>query len=127
VLGGLVLIAVVIDFCLFHNRETTDERRSMDTSRDSLQDLRPRCRVLVTDNQPVKAGQILVRIDPRDYQATGSSQSSRSTGRERCGFGGVDVPRTRENVASALQRGCAVSRAVAAWKAPKLLTTGAHL
>jgi len=25
--------------------------------------------VLVDDNQPVKAGQVLVRIDPRDYQA----------------------------------------------------------
>ncbi len=25
--------------------------------------------VLVDDNQPVKAGQLLVRIDPRDYQA----------------------------------------------------------
>src|ERR1017187_8103909 len=36
--------------------------------------------VLVKDNQPVKAGDVLVRIDPRDYQARGSEE--RRVGKE---------------------------------------------
>ncbi len=42
--------------------------------------------VLVEDDQPVKAGDVLVRIEDRDYQAR-LDQASRRTGRDR-GRGG---------------------------------------
>jgi len=57
--------------------------------------------VLVDDNQPVKAGQVLVKIDPRDYQAAlDQARASLALAESEARSAGVDVPRTRENVAS---------------------------
>jgi membrane fusion protein (multidrug efflux system) len=57
--------------------------------------------VLVEDNQPVKAGQVLVKIDPRDYQAAlDQAKASLMLAESEARSAGVDVPRTRENVAS---------------------------
>ena len=57
--------------------------------------------VLVRDNQPVKAGQVLVKIDPRDYQAAlDQAKASLALAESEAQSAKVDVPRTRENVAS---------------------------
>ncbi len=57
--------------------------------------------VLVLDNQPVKAGQVLVKIDPRDYQAAlDQAKAQLALAEADAQSAGVDVPRTRENVAS---------------------------
>ena len=55
--------------------------------------------VLVDDNQPVKAGQVLVKIDPRDYQASlDQAKAALALAESDAQSAGVDVPRTRENV-----------------------------
>src|SRR6266478_3098867 len=57
--------------------------------------------VLVEDNQAVKAGQVLVKIDPRDYQAAlDQAKAALALAESEARSAGVDVPRTRENVAS---------------------------
>jgi membrane fusion protein (multidrug efflux system) len=55
----------------------------------------------VEDNQAVKAGQVLVKIDPRDYQAAlDQAKAVLALAESEARSAGVDVPRTRENVAS---------------------------
>jgi membrane fusion protein (multidrug efflux system) len=57
--------------------------------------------VLVQDNQQVTAGQVLVKIDPRDYQASlDQAKAALALAESEAQSAGVDVPRTRENVAS---------------------------
>src|SRR5260370_1780747 len=57
--------------------------------------------VLVDDNKAVKVGQVLVKIDPRDYQAAlDQAKASLALAESEARSAGVDVPRTRENVAS---------------------------
>src|SRR5439155_1396365 len=57
--------------------------------------------VLLDDNQAVKTGQVLVKIDARDYQAAvDQSKASLALAESEARSAGVDVPRTRENVAS---------------------------
>jgi len=69
--GGLVLIAAIAVFYWYSSgRVNTDDAEvdghlnpvSAKISGNVLE-------VLVDDNQQVKAGQVLVKIDPRDYQA----------------------------------------------------------
>src|SRR5260370_33884109 len=70
--GRLVLLAVVAGlFVYYHNRETTDDAQVDGHITPIATKIYGRvAEVLVTDNEPVKAGQVLVRIDPRDYQAS---------------------------------------------------------
>jgi membrane fusion protein (multidrug efflux system) len=57
--------------------------------------------VLVNDNQAVKAGQVLVRIDPRDYQAKLDQVRAALAAAESQAIGaGANVPLTRETTAS---------------------------
>src|SRR5260370_12368092 len=57
--------------------------------------------VLVDGNQPVKAGQVLGKIDPRDYQAAvDQAKAALALAESEARSPGVDVPRTRENRAS---------------------------
>jgi membrane fusion protein, multidrug efflux system len=72
VLGGaaIVALAVFVLWLHFRNRVSTDDAQvdghivpvSAKISGSILE-------VLVNDNQPVKANEVLLRIDPRDYQA----------------------------------------------------------
>ena len=70
--GGLVLLGVVAGlFVYYHNRETTDDAQVDGHITPIASKIYGRvAEVLVTDNEPVKANQVLVRIDPRDYQAS---------------------------------------------------------
>jgi len=103
VLGGLVLLAALVGLLLYyHNRETTDDAQVDGHITPIASKIYGRvAEVLVTDNQPVKAGQILVRIDPRDYQASlDQARAAVALAESDAASAGVDVPRTRENVAS---------------------------
>jgi membrane fusion protein (multidrug efflux system) len=57
--------------------------------------------VLVRDNQPVKAGQVLVRIDPRDYQARlDQAQAALEAAQAQARGANVGVPLTNETTLS---------------------------
>jgi membrane fusion protein (multidrug efflux system) len=103
VLGGLVLLALAVGLLYYyHNRETTDDAQVDGHITPIASKIYGRvAEVLVTDNQPVKAGQVLVKIDPRDYQASlDQAKAALALAESDAASAGVDVPRTRENVAS---------------------------
>jgi membrane fusion protein (multidrug efflux system) len=94
ILGAIVLIAVAIGLFLYYrNRESTDDAQVDGHITPIAAKISGRvAEVLVHDNEAVKAGQVLVKIDPRDYQAALDQSEAQSAT--------VDVPRTRENVTS---------------------------
>src|SRR5712691_10592430 len=69
--GGTVVLAAIVGlFLYYHNRETTDDAQVDGHITPMASKVYGRvAQVLVEDNQAVKAGQVLVKIDPRDYQA----------------------------------------------------------
>src|SRR5580698_6584126 len=71
IIGGVVLLAVIIGlFFYYHNRESTDDAQIDGHITPIASKIYGKvANVLVDDNQAVKAGQVLVKIDPRDYQA----------------------------------------------------------
>src|SRR6267142_629840 len=102
-LGGTVLLAAVVGLLsYYHNRESTDDAQVDGHITPMASKVYGRvAQVLVEDNQPVKAGQVLVKIDPRDYQAAlDQAKASLMLAESEARSAGVDVPRTRENVAS---------------------------
>jgi membrane fusion protein, multidrug efflux system len=102
-LGGVVLIAVLVGlFLYYHNRESTDDAQVDGHITPVASKIYGRvAQVLVDDNQPVKAGQVLVKIDPRDYQASlDQAKAALALAESDAQSAGVDVPRTRENTAS---------------------------
>jgi membrane fusion protein (multidrug efflux system) len=103
IVGGVVLIVAIVGlFLYYHNRESTDDAQIDGHITPIASKIYGKvASVLVDDNQAVKAGQVLVKIDPRDYQAAvdqakGALELAESEARSA----GVDVPRTAENVAS---------------------------
>jgi len=100
--GAVVLAAIVGLFVYFHNRETTDDAQVDGHITPMASKVYGRvAQVLVEDNQAVKAGQVLVKIDPRDDQAAlDQAKASLMLAESEARSAGVDVPRTRENVAS---------------------------
>ena len=100
--GALVLAAIVGLFMYYHNRETTDDAQVDGHITPMASKVYGRvAQVLVDDNQAVKVGQVLVKIDARDYQAAlDQAKASQSLAESEAQSAGVDVPRTRENVAS---------------------------
>ena len=100
--GVLLLVAVAGLFLYYHNRETTDDAQVDGHITPIASKIYGRvAEVLVDDNQPVKAGQVLVKIDPRDYQASlDQAKAALALAESDAASAGVDIPRTRENVAS---------------------------
>ena len=100
--GALVLAAIAGLFAYYYNRETTDDAQVDGHITPMASKVYGRvAQVLVDDNQAVKAGQVLVKIDPRDYQAAlDQAKASLTLAESEARSAGVDVPRTRENVAS---------------------------
>src|SRR5256884_4249926 len=100
--GAVVLAAIAGLFAYYRNRETTDDAQVDGHITPMASKVYGRvAQVLVDDNQPVKAGQVLVKIDPRDYQAAlDQAKASLALAESEARSAGVDVPRTRENVAS---------------------------
>ncbi|MBZ5645847.1 MAG: HlyD family secretion protein [Acidobacteriia bacterium] len=68
--GALVLAAVLASFLYYHNRVSTDDAQVDGHLATVASKVYGNvAEVLVNDNQAVQAGQVLVRIDARDYQA----------------------------------------------------------
>jgi membrane fusion protein, multidrug efflux system len=102
-IAGAVLIVIFAGLYLYyHNRESTDDAQVDGHITPVSSKIYGRvAEVLVTDNQQVKAGQVLVRIDPRDYQAElDQAKGELALATADAQSAGVDIPRTRENVAS---------------------------
>ncbi len=102
-IGGVAVLAVVVGlFLYYHDRESTDDAQVDGHITPVASKIYGRvAEVLVLDNQQVKAGQVLVKIDPRDYQAAlDQAKAQLALAEADAQSAGVDVPRTRENVAS---------------------------
>ncbi len=97
----LAVLATVL-FLYFHNRESTDDAQVDGHITPIASKIYGRvAEVLVTDNQPVKAGQVLVRLDPADYQASvDQAKAALSLAEDEARSADVDVPRTSETVES---------------------------
>src|SRR5690348_567522 len=103
ILGGAVVLAALVGlFLYYHNRESTDDAQIDGHITPIAAKVYGRvAEVLVKDNQAVKAGQVLVKIDPRDYQAAvDQAKGALALAEGEARSAGVDVPRTAENVAS---------------------------
>ena len=103
ILGGAVLGAVLVALLLyFHNRESTDDAQVDGHITPIASKVYGRvAEVLVDDNQAVKAGQVLVKIDPADYQAAvDQAKAALALAEGEARSAGVDVPRTSETVNS---------------------------
>src|SRR5215472_2006079 len=100
--GALVLAAVAGLFLYYHNRESTDDAQVDGHITPIASKVYGRVeQVLVEDNQPVRAGQVIVQLDPRDYQAAlDEAKASLALAEGEARSAGVDVPRTSETSAS---------------------------
>jgi len=101
--GGLVLLLVVAAITAYYwNRESTDDAQVDGHITPISSKVYGRvAEVLVKDNQPVKAGQILVKLDPRDLQAAvDQAKGQLALAESEAQSAGVDVPRTQLNVQS---------------------------
>jgi membrane fusion protein (multidrug efflux system) len=103
IIGGVVALALIVGlFLYYHDRETTDDAQVDGHITPVASKIYGRvAEVLVLDNQQVKAGQVLVKIDPRDYQAAlDQAKGQLALAEADAQSAGVDVPRTRENTVS---------------------------
>ena len=103
ILGGAVLLAALAGlFLYYHNRESTDDAQIDGHITPIASKIYGKVAdVLVDDNQAVKAGQVLVKIDPRDYQAAvDQAKAQLALAESEARSAGVDVPRTAASVAS---------------------------
>jgi membrane fusion protein (multidrug efflux system) len=101
--GGVVLLAALAGlFLYYHNRESTDDAQVDGHITPIAAKVYGRvAEVLVKDNQAVKKGEVLVKLDPRDYQAAlEQAQAQLALAESEARSAGVDIPRTQQNVAS---------------------------
>jgi len=100
--GAAVLVIVAGLFIYYFNRESTDDAQvDGHITAVSAKVYGRVAEVLVNDNQPVKAGQALVKLDARDYQAAlDQAKAQLALAESEAQSAGVDIPKTRENVAS---------------------------
>jgi len=96
--GGLLLTVFVGLVIYFRDRESTDDAQVDGHITPIASKVYGRVgQVLVDDNQAVKAGQILVKIDPADYQASvDQAKAALALAEGEARSAGVDVPRTNE-------------------------------
>ena len=102
VVGGVLVAVFVGLFVYFRNRESTDDAQVDGHITPIASKVYGRVgEVLVDDNEAVKAGQILVKIDPADYQAAvDQAKAALDLAEGEARSAGVDVPRTSETVNS---------------------------
>jgi membrane fusion protein (multidrug efflux system) len=103
IVGGLVLVAALVGlFLYYHDRESTDDAQVDGHITPIASKIYGRvASVLIDDNQAVKKGDVLVKIDPADYQASvDQAKAALDLAESEARSAGVDVPRTAENVAS---------------------------
>ena len=103
IIGGVVLATILLGLYLYYrNRESTDDAQVDGHITPIAAKVYGRvAEVLVKDNQHVKGGDVLVKLDPRDYQAAlDQAKAQLALAESEARAAGVDVPRTQENVAS---------------------------
>ena len=100
--GGILLLVLVGLFLYYQNRESTDDAQVSGHITPIASKIYGRvAQVLVQDNQQVKAGQLLVKLDPRDTEAgVQEAKAALALAESEAQAAGIDVPRVRENVAS---------------------------
>jgi len=101
--AGMGLLAVISGlYFYYHLRESTDDAQVDGHITPVAAKVYGRVeQVLVEDNQAVKAGQVLVRLDSRDFQATvDQARAAVGLAESEARAAGIDVPRTRESMAS---------------------------
>src|SRR5579862_8245231 len=96
--GVLLLLAVVALLVYYHNRVSTDDAEVDGHIVPIASKISGTvAEVLIHDNETVKAGQVLVRIDPRDYQArVDQAKAALDLARARARGAEVGVPLTQE-------------------------------
>lgn len=102
-IAAVVILLVALGLYLyFHNRESTDDAQVDGHITPVASKIYGRvAKVLVDDNQSVKAGQVIVQIDPADYQAgVDQAKAAVALAEQEARSAGVDVPRTSETVVS---------------------------
>jgi membrane fusion protein (multidrug efflux system) len=103
IVGGIVLVSAVLGlFLYYHNRESTDDAQVDGHITPIAAKISGKIsKVLVRDNQEVKAGDLLVQIDPADYQAAlDQAKGALALAESEARSAGFDVPRTSGDVAS---------------------------
>src|SRR5487761_6879 len=102
-IGGVVIAVIAIFLWLhYRNRESTDDAQV----NGHIIPIAPRVSgsvvaVLVKDNQTVKRGQVLVRLDPRDFQAkVDDAKAALALAESRAQAANVNVPLTSETTQS---------------------------
>jgi membrane fusion protein, multidrug efflux system len=101
--GGFVLLVLIAGLVFYYwNRESTDDAQVDGHITQISSKVYGRvAEVLVTDNEQVKAGQVLVKLDPRDYQAAlDQAKAQLVLAESEAHSAGVDVPRTQLSVQS---------------------------
>jgi membrane fusion protein (multidrug efflux system) len=100
--GGVLLLVFLSLLLYFHNRESTDDAQVDGHITPIASKVYGRvAKVLVNDNQPVKAGQTVVQLEPADYQAAvDQAKAALALAESEARSAGVDVPRTSETAAS---------------------------
>lgn len=100
--GVVVAIIVILLWLHYRNRESTDDAQV----NAHIIPIAPRISgsvidVLVKDNQTVKKGQVLVRLDPRDFQAKlDDAKAALALAQSRAQAATVNVPLTSETTKS---------------------------
>jgi membrane fusion protein (multidrug efflux system) len=103
VAGGLLLLLVVVALlAYYHNRVSTDDAEVDGHIVPIASKISGTvAEVLIHDNETVKTGQVLVRIDPRDYQArVDQAKAALALAQARARGAGVGVPLTQETTDS---------------------------
>jgi membrane fusion protein (multidrug efflux system) len=100
--GAVLLVSLIGLFLYYRNRESTDDAQvDGHITQISSKVYGKVGEVLVDDNQAVKAGQVLVKLDPRDLQAAvDQAKAQLALAETEAQSAGVDVPRTQLNVQS---------------------------
>ena len=98
---ALLLLAVGL-LAYYHNRVTTDDAQVDGHIVPIASKIYGNvAEVLATDNQQVNAGQVLVRIDPRDYQArVDQTRAALALAESQAQAAGIGVPLTQETTDS---------------------------
>jgi len=103
IVAGAVVVAAVVGLYLYYRlRESTDDAQVDGHITPIAAKIPGKVeQVLVDDNQAVKAGDVLVKIDPRDYQAAlDQARASLGLAEKEALSAGIDVPRWKDNLAS---------------------------
>ena len=100
--GLILVIAVVALLAYYHNRISTDDAEVDGHIVPIASKISGTvAEVLIHDNETVKAGQVLVRIDPRDFQArVDQAKAALALSQARARGAGVGVPMTKETTDS---------------------------